>query len=111
MKLVRYMKKKEIIELLKRIPVPCEQFVVTDNSSIVYHGLKRECDYVKVDSLVDFSFDNVKVSVVSSLNSYDKIDGYFFSTIKLTEFFSFNSIVCSSLFNINVFSLYILIIK
>lgn len=82
MKLVRYMKKKEILELLKKIPVPCEQFVVTDNSSIVYHRLKRECDYVEVDSLVDFSFDNVKVSVVSSLNSYDKIDGYFFSTIK-----------------------------
>ena len=76
------MKKKEIIELLKKIPVPCERFVVTDNSSIVYHGLKRECDFVSVDSLVDFDIENVKVNVVSSLNSYDKIDGYFFSTIK-----------------------------
>jgi hypothetical protein len=61
------MKKREILELLKNIPVDPKQFVVTGNSSIVYHGLKRECDYLEVNSLVSFSLDGVVVHVVSTL--------------------------------------------
>ncbi len=76
------MKKREILELLKKISVDSKQFVVTGNSSIVYHGLKRDCDYLEVNSLVPFSFDGVVVHEVSTLGDAEEIDSFLFSSIK-----------------------------
>lgn len=76
------MKKREILELLKKIPIDTKQFVVTGNSSIVYHGLKRDCDYLEVNSLVSFSFDGVVVHEVSTLGNVEEIDSFLFSSIK-----------------------------
>ena len=76
------MKKREILELLKKIPIDTKQFVVTGNSSIVYHGLKRDCDYLEVNSLVPFSLDGVVVHEVSTLGDAEEIDSFLFSSIK-----------------------------
>ena len=68
------MKKKDILLKLKNIPIDHSQFMVVGDSSIVLHGLKRECDVLEVESLIDFSFDSISVSVVSSLDETDLIE-------------------------------------
>ncbi len=76
------MKKKEIFQLLKSLPISREQFVVVGDSSIVCHGLKRECDYLEINSLVPFTFENVVTYDTDSLGEYEIIDDFFFSSIK-----------------------------
>ncbi len=76
------MKKKDILKLLENIPVSHEKFVVVGDSSIVYHGLKRDCDFIEVNSLVHFSLEGVIVNEVSSLDDYEEIDTFLFSSIK-----------------------------
>ena len=76
------MKKKDILLKLKTLPIEKEQFIVVGDSSIVYHGLKRECDFLEINSLVDYQEENVVVNKVNSLSNYDEIDNFFFLDIK-----------------------------
>ena len=76
------MKKKDLLQLLKTIPISREQFVVTGDSSIVYQGLKRECDFLEVNSKMQFSLDGVVVNKVSSFGDILEIDSFLFSSLK-----------------------------
>ena len=76
------MKKKDVFQLLESLSVPKNQFVVVGDSSIVCHGLKRECDYLEINSLVPFTMDNGIIHIVSSLGDYEVIQDFYFSSIK-----------------------------
>ncbi len=76
------MKKKDILLKLKTLPMKKNEFVVVGDTSIVYHGLKRECIYLEIDSLVDYEEDGVVVHRVKSLQDYEEIDSFFFKGIK-----------------------------
>ena len=72
------MKKKDIFSLLNNISISKNAFVVINDASIVCHGLKRECDIIEINSLVDFSFDGCVIHKVSTLDDADEINGFFF---------------------------------
>ena len=76
------MKKKDILLKLKGLEIDNKQFMVVGDSSIVYHGLKRECERLEINSLVDFSCDDIVVNKVDSLENYDILDNFFFLNIK-----------------------------
>lgn len=77
------MKKKEILLKLKEMNLDKRQFMVVGDSSIVYHGLKRECDFLEINCLIEnFTYDEVVVHKVPSLEDYDEIDDFYFMNIK-----------------------------
>ena len=76
------MNKKEIIEILKEIPIKKKQFIVVGDSCLVCHGLKRKCDIVEIESLEEFSYPNVFVKKVDSLEEYEEIDDFFILSLK-----------------------------
>ena len=76
------MKKKELLTVLKELPLEKDDFMVIGDSSIVYHGLKRECDVLEINCLKDFSYNGVLSHRVKKLENKEEIDNFFFQTIK-----------------------------
>lgn len=76
------MKKKDILLKIKELPLDSKQFMVIGDSSIVYHGLKRDCNSIEIECLGDFSFEGIIVHKVDSFDDYDIIDNYSFLNIK-----------------------------
>ena len=66
------MKKKDILTKLKEISIDKSQFVIMDDASIVYHGIKRDCDTLEIESLIDFSCEGVTVHKSNCPNILDK---------------------------------------
>ena len=85
MKLVTSMKKKEIFEILKQIPVDSKNYIVVGDAALVCYGVLKETDLVELESLVDFSFPNCKIQKVSSLPELEEMNGFFFLSLKKLE--------------------------
>lgn len=85
MKLVTSMKKKEIFEILKQIPVDSKNYIVVGDAALVSYGVLKETDLVELESLVDFSFPNCKIQKVSSLPELEEMNGFFFLSLKKLE--------------------------
>ena len=68
------MKKKEIINRLNELNIDKSSYIVVGMSSIVLHGIKRDSDYIEIDSLIDLDVEDIKVNRVDKLDSYEKID-------------------------------------
>ena len=76
------MKKKDIFQLLESFSISPSQFVVIGDSSIVCHGLKRECECLEINCLVPVSLENVIAHKTSFLGEYEIINNFYFSPIK-----------------------------
>lgn len=85
MKLVTSMKKKEIFEILKQIPVDSKNYIVVGDAALVCYGVLKKTDLVELESLVDFSFPNCKIQKVSSLPELEEMNGFFFLSLKKLE--------------------------
>ena len=66
------MKKKDILEILK--DVDNSKYIVVGDSSLVLHKLKRECEFLEVDSLINLELEKVRVNLVKELDECDEID-------------------------------------
>ena len=80
--MVRHMKKKDIINKLNELDIDKNKYIVVGMSSIVLHGIKRECDVLEIDSLIDLDTDDVVVNKVNSLDEYDEIDNFLCLNVK-----------------------------
>lgn len=76
------MTKKDIFEKLREINVDSSKYIVVGEASIVCHGVKRNCDELRVKSLLDFDASGIEVEVVDKLDNSDEIDGYYFQTLE-----------------------------
>ena len=72
------MKKKDVFSILDEISIPYSQYIVVGDTSLVCHGLKRECDTIEIESLVSFSLDNCVVNKVDFLDDSDEINHFLF---------------------------------
>ena len=76
------MTKKDIFVKLREINVDSSKYIIVGDTSIVCHGIKRNCDELEVNSLIDFNIPGIKVEVVNQLDNSDEIDGYNFQTLE-----------------------------
>lgn len=76
------MTKKDIFEKLKEINIDTSKYIIVEDASIVCHGIKRNCDELRVKSLFAFDVSGIEVEVVDKLDNSDEIDGYYFQTLE-----------------------------
>ena len=76
------MRKKEIIKRLSKLNIDSKSFMVVGDSSIVLHGLMRDCERIEIDSLCDLVFDDIVVNKVKFLDNYDEINNFLCLNIK-----------------------------
>lgn len=76
------MTKKEIFDKLGEIKIDSSLYIIVGDASIVCHGIIRNCASIEVYSLENFSVDGVNVKIVDKLEEGDKIQDFYFQTIK-----------------------------
>ena len=70
------MRKKDVLLKLKDISIDKSNYMIIGDASIVLHGLKRDCDGIKVLSTIFFENDGIEVIKVDKISDYDIIDDY-----------------------------------
>ena len=76
------MNKKGIIKILQGISIDKHKYIVVGDSCLVLHGLIKNCEIIEIESLVDFSFPQVIVKKVSSLEENEDISNFFILSLK-----------------------------
>lgn len=76
------MTKKEIFTKLEDINIDKNKFVIIGDASLVCHGIIKNTDIIKVQSLEDFKCKDVEVEVVKKLKDYEEINNFLVQDVK-----------------------------